>query len=48
MKRVFSHPTRMSQCNAMSMPEPTAGPLIIAMVGLRINEMSRCSAVNPW
>jgi len=26
----------------MSMPEPTAGPLIIATVGLRINEMSRC------
>ncbi len=31
----------------MSMPEPTAGPLIIAMVGLRISEMSRCSLVKP-
>src|SRR5260221_345995 len=48
MKRVFSQPTRTSQCSAMSMPEPTAAPLIIAMVGLRISEMSRCNCVKPW
>src|SRR6266850_408519 len=33
MKRVFSQPMRMSQCSAMSMPEPTAGPLTIAIAG---------------
>jgi hypothetical protein len=48
MKRVLSQPMRMSQCKAMSMPDPTAGPLIIAIVGLRISEMSRCRSVNPW
>ena len=48
MKRVFSQPMRISQCSDMSMPEPTAGPLIIATVGLRMSAISRCSLVNPW
>src|SRR6202521_583783 len=48
MKRVRSQPMRISQCNAMSIPDPTAGPLTIAMVGLRISEMSRWRSVNPW
>ena len=34
MNRVFSQPTRMSHCVAMSIPDPAAGPFTIAIVGL--------------
>ena len=43
-----SQPMRMSQCRAMSIPDPTAGPLIMAIVGLRMSEMSRWSLVKAW